>query len=252
MQIQQIRNATLKIKYGNTVFLIDPWLQDKGTGFSAEAVCECMKGIKNPMNELPFSPEEVLKNVDLCLVTHVHPDHFTKEYLPLDMKFILQNSNDEEKVENLGFTNTCWFENEVINIGKTSITKVEGMHGDNLETAKRMKAVSGYILQDPREKTLYIAGDTVYYKVVEDVLNKYRPDVIVLNCCEATLPIGRLIMNCEDVLKVCKVADNAEIIASHLDSVNHGLVSGNDMRLYVKTNNLRQVYVPYNGEIMTF
>ena len=35
MRIQQIRNATLKIEYGDVTFLIDPWLQDKGCGFSA-------------------------------------------------------------------------------------------------------------------------------------------------------------------------------------------------------------------------
>lgn len=29
MRIQQIRNATLKIEYGDVTFLIDPWLQDK-------------------------------------------------------------------------------------------------------------------------------------------------------------------------------------------------------------------------------
>ena len=34
MKIQQIRNATVKIQYGNTVFLVDPWLQEKETGIS--------------------------------------------------------------------------------------------------------------------------------------------------------------------------------------------------------------------------
>ena len=34
MKIQQIRNATVKIQYGNIVFLVDPWLQEKGTGIS--------------------------------------------------------------------------------------------------------------------------------------------------------------------------------------------------------------------------
>ena len=37
MRIQQIRNATLKIEYAGQTVLLDPWLQDKGTGFSANA-----------------------------------------------------------------------------------------------------------------------------------------------------------------------------------------------------------------------
>lgn len=34
MKIQQIRNATLKIKYGGQVILFDPWIQDRGTAFA--------------------------------------------------------------------------------------------------------------------------------------------------------------------------------------------------------------------------
>ena len=56
MVIQQIRNATLKIKYGDIVFLIDPWFQDQGTGFSAKTVRPEMQGIKCPMNALPDTP----------------------------------------------------------------------------------------------------------------------------------------------------------------------------------------------------
>ena len=63
MIIQQIRNATLKIQYGTFTILLDPWLQDKGTGFSAKPVKEEMIGIKNPMNDLPLSPAE---NTERC------------------------------------------------------------------------------------------------------------------------------------------------------------------------------------------
>jgi len=56
MYIQQIRNATLKIKYGSCTFLIDPWFQDQGTGFSAKTVKPEMQGIKCPINALPDAP----------------------------------------------------------------------------------------------------------------------------------------------------------------------------------------------------
>ena len=82
MKIQQIRNATMKINYGGITFLLDPWLQDKGTGFSARAVRKEMVGVKNPINDLPMTPDEILSDVDYCLVTHIHPDHFTGDYLP--------------------------------------------------------------------------------------------------------------------------------------------------------------------------
>ena len=64
MRIQQIRNATLKIEYGDVTFLIDPWLQDKGCGFSASTIIPEMAGIHNPMNDLPMPPEEILQGID--------------------------------------------------------------------------------------------------------------------------------------------------------------------------------------------
>ena len=49
MIIEQIRNATVKITYEDRTFLVDPWLQDKGTGFSVrEGLRSEMEGVKNP------------------------------------------------------------------------------------------------------------------------------------------------------------------------------------------------------------
>jgi L-ascorbate metabolism protein UlaG (beta-lactamase superfamily) len=86
MIIQQIRNATVKIQYSNITFLIDPWFQDQGTGFSAKAVKPEMQGIKCPMNALPDTPDSILREVDYCLVTHLHFDHFSPDYLPRNLR----------------------------------------------------------------------------------------------------------------------------------------------------------------------
>lgn len=102
MIIQQIRNATLKIEYGSITFLIDPWFQNQGSGFSAKAVRPEMQGIKCPMNALPDSPESVLKGVEYCLVTHLRFDHFSVDYLPRDLRIIAQNQEDAEKIREMG------------------------------------------------------------------------------------------------------------------------------------------------------
>ena len=106
---------------------------------------------------------------------------------------------------------------------------------------------SGYGLQS-EGKTLYLAGDTVYFDGVEQVIETFRPDVIVLNCCEATIPIGRLVMGLADVEAVCRKAPNAAIIATHLDSVNHALLSSDDVRAFAARKHLTQIHVPANGE----
>ncbi len=249
MKIQQIRNATLKIKYGDQVILLDPWLQDKGAGFSAKAVREEMDGICNPMNILPMTPEKILADVDFCLVTHIHPDHFTPDYLPKDMKVIVQNKEDQCEAETLGFKNVACFEKNTINSGSITIRKVPAVHGDNDAVVEMMGCGSGYILSGENKK-LYIAGDTVYCYDVEKTLEKYHPDVIVLNCCEATMPFGRLIMNLSDVESVCKKEPKAIVIATHLDSVNHALLSGDDIRNFARMHGLAQIHVPRNGEFI--
>jgi hypothetical protein len=55
--------------------------------------------------------------------------------------------------------------------------------------------VCGIVFMHPSEKTLYIAGDTVWYKGVEESLKKYDPAVIVLNSGDAKiLPNDSIIM----------------------------------------------------------
>lgn len=249
MKIQQIRNATLKIKYGGQTILLDPWLQDKGTGFSANVVRAEMAGIQNPMNDLPMMPGEVLADVDFCLVTHIHPDHFTPDYLPKSMKVVVQNSEDLREAESMGFENVAAFEGDTLRFGSVTVTKVPAVHGDNTKVVEMMGRGSGYVLSGEGRK-LYIAGDTVYCSDVEQTLEKYRPDVITLNCCEATMPVGRLIMNLSDVEAVCRKAPKALVIATHLDSVNHALLTSDDVRDFARTRGLAQVCVPKNGEII--
>ena len=62
------------------------------------------------------------------------------------------------------------------------------------------------------------------------------------------MPVGRLIMNLEDIEKVCMDAPDAMVIASHLDSVNHAVYSSDDVRAFIQQKNLTQVLVPCNGE----
>lgn len=247
MKIQQIRNATLKIEYGGITFLLDPWLQDKGKGFCAKAVLPEMAGIKNPMNDLPLSPQEILSGVDYCIVTHIHPDHFSQDYLPKDVKIIVPNNADKEEIVACGFINVSVFNGTKMQIGDVTVTKTPALHGDNPQVVDYMGEVCGYLFKGEKAK-LYIAGDTIFYAGVKEILETYSPEVIVLNCCEATMPLGRLIMNLSDVESVCNLCPRSLIIATHLDSVNHALLTSNDLRLFAKENGFTQILIPHNGE----
>ncbi len=248
MIIQQIRNATLKIEYSGIFFLIDPWLQDQGVGFSAKAVRPEMQGIKCPMNDLPDRPENIVSGVDYCLVTHLHFDHFCPDYLPGDMRIIAQNHEDAEKIRQMGFENTTAFESELLTIDDVVIHKTKAIHGDSDEVVKKMGEVCGYVLEAPEEKCLYLAADTIYCAEVERTIRKYQPEVIILNCCEATTPLGRLIMNLSDVEKVCREAPQAIVMASHLNSVNHALLTRKDLIKFASERCLSKIRVPEDGE----
>ena len=237
------------ITYGDMKFLIDPWLQDKGTGRSAPSPDPMKNKIGCPIMKLPCSVEELLKGIDACLVTHVHPDHFTEEYLPKDMLYILKNRKDEKTLHDMGFLNTKCFEQNELIFGNVSLTRTEGKHGVHTVCAKAMGNVCGYIFKCPTERTLYLAGDTVYYEKVDEVITSEQPEVIILNACDARIKIlGRLIMNIEDVLKVRKQLPNAKIIISHMDNVNHAFLTRTDyynLKAETKDENL---FIPEDGE----
>jgi len=248
MIIQQIRNATVKIQYSNITFLIDPWFQDQGTGFSAKAVKPEMQGIKCPMNALPDTPDSILREVDYCLVTHLHFDHFSSDYLPRNLRIIAQNNEDAEKICQMGFENTTAFESEIMTVGDVVIYKTKAIHGDSDEVVKKMGEVCGYVFKSPGEKCLYIAADTIYCSEVERVIRRYQPDAIIVNCCEATTPLGRLIMNLSDVEKICQAAPKSIVVASHLNSVNHALLTRKDIIEFADERGLSALRIPKDGE----
>ena len=200
------------------------------------------------MNGLPCAPESIVESVDYCLATHLHFDHFSPRGLPKSMSIIVQNEQDKKAVQAMGFASARCFTGNELALKDVTIHKTKAVHGENEAAAKAMGEVCGLVLEAAGEKTLYLASDTVYCGDVERAIDKYQPAVIVLNCCAAAIPSGRLIMDFDDVAKVCARAPNSLVIASHLDSVNHALLSSDDIRRLSKERNLSQVIAPANGE----
>ena len=86
VEVQHIRNATVKVDYSGTTFLIDPMLSAKGgfPGFPGTYRSE----LRNPLADLPFSVEQVLESVEAIVVTHTHMDHWdeaAQKYIPKNM-----------------------------------------------------------------------------------------------------------------------------------------------------------------------
>jgi L-ascorbate metabolism protein UlaG (beta-lactamase superfamily) len=114
---------------------------------------------------------------------------------------VVQNEDDVNELKTMGFTDVITFENDELTIGNLSVHRVDCIHGDNEDSAKRMGKTSGYVIKADNEPTLYLVGDTVYFDGVEETINAYNPEVIVVNYCGATTPRGRLIMDDKEAAK---------------------------------------------------
>lgn len=106
------------------------------------------------------------------------------------------------------------------------------------------------VLQAEGEPTVYIAGDTIWTDDVRETLDRFSPDVVVLNTGEATWITGdRIIMGAEDVLRVHEAAPEARIVAVHMEALNHCVVTREQVRELAREHGISHlVRVPEDGE----
>jgi L-ascorbate metabolism protein UlaG (beta-lactamase superfamily) len=256
MKIRQVRNATLIIEYVGKKFLVDPFLAEKGAypGFEGTANSH----LRNPLVDLPVPVNEIL-DVNAVIVTHLHPDHWdeaAKALVPKDMPIFAQNEEDASAIQAAGFCNARVL-NENTEFDDITLTKTQGQHGTDEAYAvigEILGNVCGVVFRHPDEKTLYLAGDTIWNGYVEENLRTYKPDVIVLNCGDALIPgLGSIIMGKEDVYRVYQATPGATILASHMESVNHSMLSRQELREFIAERTMTQrVLVPEDGESVSF
>jgi L-ascorbate metabolism protein UlaG (beta-lactamase superfamily) len=258
MNIKQIRNATIIVEYAGKRFLIDPVLAEKGIyppfGPGVGHPDALRHDQNNPLVGLPTSLDELLK-VDAVIATHLHLDHFddvAKELLPKNIKLFVQDDTDAKELQAVGFNNVEVLTEDTQFEG-IQLFKTKGQHGSG-EILKVAGNVCGVVFSHSDEKTLYIAGDTIWYEGVKETLNTYSPEIIVLNAgANKFIKSNNLIMGKEDVYEVHKAAPNAMIIASHMEAMNHWTLSREELKSFAKDKNMSSdVLVPDDGESYTF
>lgn len=260
VDLRQVRNATVKISYGGTTFLIDPMLAKKGTYPGFENTYR--SNLRNPLVDLTESPTKVIAGVDAVIVTHTHLDHWddaAQKALPKDIPLFTQHEEDAQLIRSQGFKNVHVLTDEA-EFGGVKITKAGGQHGTDemyaaAPLAKLLGEAMGVVFQAPGYKTLYLAGDTIWRKEVDQTIEKYHPEVIVLNAGKAKVNgfEGAIIMGEEDVLRASQAAKNAKIVAVHMDAVNHMSLTREELRTYVKKQGIEtRVDIPEDGASLEF
>ena len=258
-EVQEIRNATIKISYADTTFLIDPMFAAKGfyDGFPDTH----RSFLRNPLVDLPIKPETILEGVDAVIITHTHLDHWddaAQAAIPKNMPLFVQNAQDQKTIQSQGFK-------DVRILTKTTfegvtLTKTGGQHGSDamyavpaLKTA--LGETMGVVFEAKGHETIYVAGDTIWRTEVDQTIKTFKPDVIVLNTGNALINGFKesIIMGKEDTYHATQQAPNAKIVAVHMDAINHMSLTREQLTEYVKTKGIRdKVLIPLDGETLSF
>jgi L-ascorbate metabolism protein UlaG (beta-lactamase superfamily) len=235
--IQLIRHATLILNINNLKLLIDPMLSAKS---ALDPVQNSGNDIRFPMVELPFSPAEFLNEIDAIFVTHLHRDHWdiaAQQLINKDKQIFCQ-PGDEQKIKEQGFKNVTSIESGT-EWNKIKISRTGGQHGTGVFSFGN--------------ETIYVAGDTVWCEEVKTALDKFKPNITVLNAGGAKFLTGDPItMTPDDIIKVHETLPQTRIIAVHMDTVNHCFIKRADLKTALAGKNANfKISIPNDGEVIS-
>jgi L-ascorbate metabolism protein UlaG (beta-lactamase superfamily) len=247
MRLCLLRHATLFVEYDGHRIIVDPMLDDAG---KRPAIQNSPNPRNNPLVGLPIPANEVIQGVEAVFVTHTHSDHWdgtAARNLPKDIPLFGQ-IEDEQKFRGQGFTSVKSVTSSA-NWNGIEITRTGGQHGRG-EIAKAMAPVSGFVLRASGEPTLYIAGDTIWCDEVESAIREHKPAVVVVNAGAAQFLEGDPItMTADDVITTCKATPGAQVVAVHMEAINHCLLTRDDLAFQLEAARVsNQVAIPQDGE----
>ena len=252
MQIHFLRHATLVLAIEGLYILVDPMLSPAG---AMPPVANAADDRRIPLVDLPLAEVELeymLDHIDAVLVTHTHRDHWddrAAELLPKQLPIICQ-PEDEAKLRQAGFAAVhpvpARHEWRGVEFQRTG-----GQHGTG-EIGARMAPVSGFVLRAAGEPRLYLAGDTIWCPEVAQALDSYQPEVVIVNAGAAQfLTGGPITMTADDVAQVCRAQPAAQVIAVHMEAINHCLLTRSELSIRLEDQGLAsRVLIPADGALV--
>lgn len=248
MEIQAIRNATLKLSIDGHVILVDPYFASKHSlpSYSGRSA--------NPLVDLPIPVETIVEGVELVIISHLHTDHFddvAKQRIPKHLQIVCQ-PGDEAAIRASGFTDVSPLRDRLTWNGIV-LTRRAGSHGLG-PVVDKMGNVMGVLIEAANEPTLYWAGDTVLYPSVADTIAEDRPDIIVTHSCGALWDGDLIVMDAVQTVEVCRLAPSATIVATHMEALDHATTSRDDLRLAAERAQIAgdRLRIPGDGETLIF
>lgn len=254
MKVQLVRSACVIITYCGKRILVDPWLAEKNTDIALE-ISKTPK-LKMPLVDLAMKIEDIV-NVDCVIITHLHFDHFgesSAKLIPKNLPVYSQDEEDCAKIKNMGFADVRVLKDEGSDLFGFKIFRTSCNHGPREEFDSTKPDASGFVLSSTAEKTIYLAGDTIYYEGVEETMKKFKPSVVITNSCRAVLYSNRrIIMGNEDNEELHKKFPDAKIVCVHMDNVTHATLTRKDVRDFITKNNYQDsIFLPDDGQTLEF
>ena len=250
MRIRFVRHATFVFEAGGLKVMVDPMLAPAG---DAEPVANTPNQRRNPLVDLPLNDEEthaLLGEIDAVLVTHTHNDHWdgrARDLIPKQTPILCQ-PEDEDNIKAAGFQQVTPVYDDLEWRGLL-LTRTGGRHGTG-EIGRRMAPVSGFVVRGEDSPDLYVAGDTIWCPEVEEALGAHSPDVVVVNAGAARfLEGGPITMTAEDVVMVRRALPDAQVVAVHMEAINHCLLTRAELEDELRKESLAmRVKIPADGE----
>lgn len=243
-----VRNATLLLELDGSHVLVDPMLNPAG---AVPPVGGTAPELRNPLVELPFDARELAARADVVLVTHLHNDHFdaaARELLAPDVPLLCQPA-DADRLTGDGFIDVRPVEDQAPLTAGTVVHRVPARHTLG-EHEAALGPGSGYVVTGAGRPTVYVAGDCVWCEEMAATLDRFHPDVVVLNGGAARFLTGAHIsMTSEDVIAAARHAPDARIVVVHLEALNHCPMSRDELRRHTAAAGLAErVAIPGDGE----
>ena len=269
-----IRNATARLEYGGKTFLLDPMLSDKGQLPSFAGIAP------NPTVDLPIPAQDIVANIDVVIVSHLHGDHFDDAAAGFLDKSILMltprngaSPNPREGAPEVpfkdslnakGFTNVREIRSPSANhitVDGITIHQVFARHGKGI-VGDALGGVTGLVFEAAGEPTIYWAGDTILDEggAVEAVLKRFQPDIVIAHTGGPVVKVISpeiLLMDAAQAVTFFDLAarENAavQIIAIHMDALDHCFSTRADLvaALEGQPDDLKDcVTIPEDGEVV--
>jgi len=247
MRLRLIRHATLLLELGGRRLLVDPMLDPAA---ARPPVANTANERRNPLVELPEPAEAVAAEAEAVLVSHLHADHLDETAVRLldGAVPVLAQPEDAAALRERGFCDVRPVDGALEWRG-IQVARTPARHGTG-EIGDAMAPASGFVLRAAGEPAVYVAGDTIWCEEVRATLDEERPDVVVVNAGGARFTQGDpIVMTAEDVVAVARHAPRAELVAVHLDAINHCLEGREALRERLRAEGLEaRVSVPEDGD----